>query len=143
VYFYQEKILDMEATSNHIGLITRNPQTIINYYTSVLGFEQGESRTLGRDMMEAIFGIPVEGKMTKLHFGKVVLEVFSCDGELKDRDIYGCGYNHWGLSVEDKEAFIQDKESAGAFVLRIKYKDRFIYFLKDPDGNLIEVFENK
>jgi catechol 2,3-dioxygenase-like lactoylglutathione lyase family enzyme len=133
----------MEATSNHIGLITRRPQTIINYYTSVLGFEQGESRTLSRDMMEAIFGIQAEGKMTKLHFGKVVLEVFSSDGDLRNKDILGCGYNHWGLSVDDKEAFINDKEAAGAFVSRIKYNDRFIYFLKDPDGNLIEVFENK
>lgn len=133
----------MLATSNHIGLITRRPEAIINFYTSVLGFEQGESRTLSRDMMEAIFDIQAEGKMTKLQFGKVVLEVFSCEGKLKDKDVYGCGYNHWGLSVDDKEAYINDKEAAGAFISRIKYKDRFIYFIKDPDGNLIEVFENK
>jgi len=133
----------MEATCNHIGLITRRPQTIINYYTSVLGFEQGESRTLSRDLMEAIFGIPIEATLTKLHFGKVILEVFSSDGDLREKDIHGCGYNHWGLSVDDKEAFIHEKETAGAYVLRIKYKDRFIFFIKDPDGNLIEVFENK
>ena len=133
----------MEAEGNHIGLITRKPKTLIDYYISVLGFEKGESRTLSRDLMEAIFGIPIEAKLTKLHFGKVVLEVFSCDGDLRDKDIQGCGYNHWGLSVDDKEAFIREKETAGAHILRIKYKDRFIYFIKDPDGNLIEVFENK
>lgn len=130
----------MEAVSNHIGLITRKPQTLIEYYTMVLGFTKGESRSLSPEMMEAIFGIPSEGKMTKLHFGKVVLEIFSCEADLKDKDIFGCGYNHWGLSVMDKEAFIKDKEAAGANVTRIKYKDRYIYFLKDPDGNLIEVF---
>ncbi|MBN2246559.1 MAG: VOC family protein [Candidatus Aminicenantes bacterium] len=131
----------MEATSNHIGLITRNPKKLIDYYTSVLGFEEGDSRILEPELMEAIFGIPAEGKMTKLSFGKVVLEIFSCEADLKDRDIFGCGYNHWGLLVEDKEAFIKEKEAAGAYVAKIKNKDRFIYFLKDPDENLIEVFE--
>lgn len=133
----------MEATSNHIGLITRKPQRLIEYYTQVLGFTQGESRALSPELMEAIFGIPSEGQMTKVYFGKVIVEIFSCGADLKDKDILGCGYNHWGLSVEDKEAFIQAKEAAGAFVSKIKYKDRFIYFLKDPDGNLIEVFENR
>jgi len=133
----------MEASSNHIGLITRKPKTLIDYYTSVLGFEKGDSRTLEPELMEAIFGIPSEARMTKVHFGKVVLEIFSCEADLKDKDIFRCGYNHWGLLVNDKEAFIKEKEAAGAYVSKIKYKDRFIYFLKDPDGNLIEVFENK
>ncbi|HDT11596.1 MAG TPA: VOC family protein [bacterium] len=132
----------MEATSNHIGLITRNLEAMINYYISVLGFKKGESRVLSRELMKAIFGITAEGKMTKLHYGKVVLEIFSCEEGLQDKNILICGYNHWGLSVDDKETFIREKQAAGAFVKKIKYKDRFIYFIKDPEGNLIEVFES-
>ncbi len=44
------------------------------------------------------------------------------------------------MTVEDKELFCRDMAARNVEVIKVENKSRFIYFLKDPDGNLIEVF---
>jgi catechol 2,3-dioxygenase-like lactoylglutathione lyase family enzyme len=51
------------------------------------------------------------------------------------------GYNHWGLGVEDKESYIIRLEKMGVPLLRLEGNGKFIYFIKDPEGNLIEIYE--
>jgi len=132
----------MTYTSNHIGLFTANPEELITFYVEKLGFERGESRQISDDLMSQIFTVPANCQMTKLLFGEITLEVFFPEEfELQVRSNNVRGYNHWGLTVEDKASFCREAEERGAEVAKIAYKDRFIYFIKDPDGNLIEVFE--
>ena len=51
------------------------------------------------------------------------------------------GFNHFGLWVEDKARFCRRLAAEGVEVIEAPYKDRFVYFIKDPDGNRIEIFE--
>ncbi len=132
----------MTYTCNHIGLFSSRPEELINFYVDKLGFEQGDSRFLPKDLMNRIFAIPVNGRMTKLFLGEISLEVFSLETEdLRSRTEDTSGYNHWGLTVEDKEIFCAKAEERGAEIIKVALKDRFIYFIKDPEGNLIEVFD--
>ena len=132
----------MTYTCNHIGLFSSQPEELIAFYVEKLGFERGESRFLSKDLMGQIFAVPADCRMTKLFFGEIALEVFTLEGgDLKSRSVDTSGYNHWGLTVEDKEMFCAEAEERGAEVIKVARNDRFIYFIKDPEGNLIEVFE--
>ena len=62
-------------------------------------------------------------------------------GNLDNKITPSQGYNHWGLGVADKESFVRDLESKGIPVLKLEGSGRFIYFVKDPEENLIEIYE--
>ena len=70
------------------------------------------------------------------------MEIFvPSTGKLTSRVPSTQGYNHWGLSVGDKELFVRELERKGVQVLRLESNGRFIYFIRDPEGNLIEIYE--
>jgi len=126
----------------HLGLISNNPADLIRFYTGEMGFTEGESRTIPLELVRSLFGLPAECRMTKLHMGDITLEVFAPQGvELSTRTDEQAGYNHFGLWVEDKKRFCSGLAERGVEVIEAPYKDRFVYFVKDPDGNRIEIFE--
>jgi catechol 2,3-dioxygenase-like lactoylglutathione lyase family enzyme len=61
---------------------------------------------------------------------------------LKQRDLDVSGYNHWALGIADKERFCQELKKKGVAVLELEREDRKIFFVKDPEGNLIEIYES-
>jgi catechol 2,3-dioxygenase-like lactoylglutathione lyase family enzyme len=129
-------------TGCHLGLISNNPEGLIRFYTEKLGFTEGESRALPSGLVETVFGLQVECRMTKLHRGEVTLEVFSPqDLQLRPLADRQAGYNHFGLWVEDKKSFCRRLADQGVEVIEAPYQDRFVYFVKDPDGNRIEIFD--
>jgi catechol 2,3-dioxygenase-like lactoylglutathione lyase family enzyme len=129
-------------TKGHLGLFSRNASNLIRFYTEKLGFQEGESRTVSRSLMEDIFGLAEESRMTKLSRDDLTLEIFSLSdvAPASEADCH-IGFNHFGLWVEDKEAFCRTIKDQGATVIKSAYRDRFIFFVRDPDGNRIEIFE--
>jgi catechol 2,3-dioxygenase-like lactoylglutathione lyase family enzyme len=53
------------------------------------------------------------------------------------------GYNHWALGVGDKEMFVRGLEKKGVRILKLEGTGRFIFFVKDPEGNLIEIYQKR
>lgn len=49
------------------------------------------------------------------------------------------GYNHWGLRVNNRVAFCRSLKKKRVKVIEITRNNRKVYFIKDPDGNLIEM----
>jgi catechol 2,3-dioxygenase-like lactoylglutathione lyase family enzyme len=132
----------MNIFCHHFGILARNPKKLKEFYVKRLGFEEGETRLLPADLVNKIFSIPSPCYLTKLKRGAVVLEVFSLtDLQIHKRENATVGYNHWGLGVEDKERFVQDLKQESVPVLEIERSGRMIYFVKDPEGNLIEIYE--
>lgn len=127
----------------HIGLLSYRAEDLIRFYVDRLGFTEGASRSLSRDLMEAIFSIPGECRMTKLHRENLTLEVFSPLGfePESEASAYVPGFNHFALSTGDKQRFCRDLEAQGIPVITCAYQDRFVYFVVDPDGNRIEIFD--
>lgn len=132
----------MNKIFHHIGLFSRNPEKLIEFYTERLDFEPVGTKSISKEWMTQIFNMPSGCQLTKLSAGSLVLEIFSSpEIELESRSTPVAGYNHWGLGVEDKESFVQELERKGVPVLRLEGTDRFIYFIKDPEGNLIEIYQ--
>lgn len=126
----------------HLGLMSSQPLRLREFYVEKLGFTEGESRTVSRDLMQKIFNLPVECRMLKLHRQDSVLEIFSpLDLELQPPPYNTSGFNHFGIWVQDKETFCRGLEAQDVPVIKVAYKDRFIYFVQDPEGNRIEIFE--
>ena len=127
---------------HHFGILARNPEKLKEFYIEKLGFEEGETRLLPADLVNQIFSIPSPCYLTKLKRGSLVLELFSLtEIEAEERKSATAGYNHWGLGVEDKERFVEDLKQQDVSVMEIEHSGRTIYFVKDPEGNLIEIYE--
>ncbi len=134
----------MKERCHHVGLACRDLRSLADFYTKKLGFEEGETREVSGDWMERIFGVPAACRMIKLRLGRAVVELFSSPNlEWPERGPEVRGYNHWGLAVEDKAAFIRSVESRGVPVLKLKAGERLIAFVRDPEGNLIEVYQDQ
>jgi len=134
----------MNMACHHIGILTRNPKTLISFYTQGLGFSEGETRILPADLTEKIFGLSSECMLTKLTSGNAVIEIFApVNIDVTRRNMGTAGYNHWALQVKNKESFIRILEGRKVPVLKIDRAGRMVSFVKDPDGNLIEIYEVK
>lgn len=130
-------------TCHHLGIFTNNPSKLIKFYEEKLGFENGGTKLVSRDLMGKIFGIPSSCSLTKLRLGQSVLEIISPQNmnlKRKRHDI--SGYNHWALEVADKEKFCQELQQKGVVVLELEREERRILFVRDPEGNLIEIYES-
>ncbi len=132
----------MNKTFHHIGLFSREPKKLIEFYTNCLGFEQLDTKSVSKEWMVQIFGVPVECQLIKLRIDSLVIEIFaSPELELVERSAPSVGYNHWGLGVEDKESFVRELGRKRVPVLKLEGTGRSIYFIKDPEGNLIEIYQ--
>jgi catechol 2,3-dioxygenase-like lactoylglutathione lyase family enzyme len=132
----------MTMACHHIGIFTEDPKRLIRYYTKGIGFVEGGTRILPPELTEAIFGLQDRCQLTKLTQDNAVIEIFSPLNLPLDRPSKKtAGYNHWALEVEDKEAYIQLLEERDVDVIKIDHEGRRLYFLSDPEGNLIEIHE--
>lgn len=132
----------MKETCDHIGLFSQNPEILVPFYTERLGFEHQGTKSISKEWMTQIFGMPAPCQLIKLRLGSAVVEIFvPQSGRLDDRVQPSLGYNHWGLGVEDKEGFVRELEKRGVPVLKLEGTGRYIYFIKDPEENLIEIYE--
>lgn len=129
---------------HHVGMFTNHPERLIRFYTEKLGFQKSSPKQVPQNIMESVFQIPSPCELLKLMKGQVVLEIFSCPGcDFKKRNPQAMGYNHWALIVEDKNSFLQGVQRKGVELIRADNKGRDVWFVKDPDGNLIEIYERR
>ena len=134
----------MDIFCHHFGILAGDPITLKEFYIESLGFEEGETRLLPADLVNQIFSIPSPCYLTKLKHGSLVLEVFSLtDLQTEKKAPATAGYNHWGMGVEDKERFVEDLKQRNVPVMEIEHSGRLIYFVRDPEGNLVEIYEVK
>lgn len=136
--------MNMNMGCHHIGIFSEDPERLIEFYSKGLGFIEGETRILSSDLTEQIFGVMDDCQLTKLTQDRAVIEIFApVNSNLDKQGQKTAGINHWALEVEDKEAYVQILEERGVSVTKIHHQGRMIYFVCDPEGNLIEIYEPK
>ncbi|MFH1335038.1 MAG: VOC family protein [Candidatus Zixiibacteriota bacterium] len=129
---------------DHIGIFTNHYQGLVNFYTQKLGFAKEKEERLSKSIMRSVFGVASEGKFTRLVSGDMRMEIFGLiGGHLRKKDNRTIGYNHWSVCVTDKKKFLSKLKRKGVKIISIKRNDHFVFFIKDPDGNRIEVKECK
>lgn len=131
-----------KTVCDHIGLFTHNSESLVGFYVEMLGFEMKEASILPKSIAETVFGVASDCRFLKLSRHEFVLEIFeplSPDAiEIKPD---GTGINHWGYCVKNRTAFMGKLRKEGFEITVVNRNEHYVYFLKDPDGNRIEIRE--
>jgi catechol 2,3-dioxygenase-like lactoylglutathione lyase family enzyme len=124
----------------HVGLFTSHPRRMINFYTNRLGFAKDKESYISGDIMERIFGIACGCRLVRFVKGNARVEIFIPDSlTFKKKINKQIGYNHYSLVVSDKIRFCSSMAARRVGVIKIKRENHTTYFIKDPDGNRIEI----
>ena len=129
---------------DHIGIFTNNSKRLVNFYVNKLGFKKGMVNKLPKSIMKPLFGISCDCKFIKLYSEGVMIEIFEpmlVRGRKRINNTIG--YNHWGYCVGDRKKFVKKLRRKKVNIIEIKRNDHIIYFITDPDGNRIEIREDK
>lgn len=134
----------MNKFCHHIGILTANPDRLKKFYINKLGFKFEGLREINRKIIRKIFNINADCKLTRLKLDNVYLELFSANGIKLSKRLFGtAGYNHWALNVSDKVQFCRRMLRNKVKAIKVERSNYYIYFIQDPDGNLIEIRDNK
>lgn len=125
----------------HVGLFTNDSKRLIKFYTGILGFKIEKAMDLTPELMKAIFNISISCEMTSLTNEDTLLEIFKGkNGELAPRVDGMTGINHFVFYTQDNAKTAAELESKKVPVIRVKKsEDKTVIFIKDPDGNRIEL----
>ena len=132
----------MEERIHHVGLFARNQEDLIDFYTQKLGFTLLGEKVVEADHMASIFGVRQDCPVAKLRRQDVILEIFAYGG-LDDLPAGSAspGVNHCGLAVDAKDSFLTGIREEDIDVFPVDFNGRVIHFIRDPEGNLIELYE--
>jgi catechol 2,3-dioxygenase-like lactoylglutathione lyase family enzyme len=127
---------------DHIGFFTHNSESLVRFYVDVLGFERKQVSILPKSIAETVFGMASDCRFIKLSRHEFVLEIFEplCP-DIKKLMPGKDGINHWGYCVKDRAAFVDRLRKQGFEIIEVNRNEHYVYFLKDPDGNRIEIRE--
>ena len=130
------------SVCDHIGIFTNNSKKLLSFYTKKLGFKNENESILPKRIIKSIFGISFDCKFIKLVSGNMMIEIFEpLSARMRKRINKSMGYNHWGYCVADKIQFVKKLKRKGVNIIEVKRNDHVVYFITDPDGNLIEIRE--
>ena len=120
----------------HIGIITSNPEEMVNFY-SKLGFVKMYPGIESEKRMKHYVGNGVITRTYKLRAKKVIIEIVCPINKQfvkKDKSYYSEGFSHFSLTVKSMQKTLDD--------INFRYDQLGkVMFVKDPDGNLIELVE--
>ena len=135
--------VDMTGLCHHIAIFTNNPKRLLSFYTRVMGFIRLKESVAEMPIMKRIFGISAVCRLFKLQKADMMLEIICAeDKDLKPGQRDQTGYSHWAYCVRDKSRFSKRLKKKGVHVITVMRGEYPIYFIKDPDGNLIEIQQN-
>ncbi|MBX2998932.1 MAG: VOC family protein [Caldilineaceae bacterium] len=114
--------------THHVALFTDNFEALEKFYTETLGLPV----TKRWDDAKIIF----------INVGSTTIELLGRDNR-SGRVANQYGFDHLALHVEDVDVAYAELKAAGVnFTVDPKnFKDIRLAFFTDPDGNLIELFE--
>ena len=123
----------------HAGLTCSTEDNADKFYRDLLGLNKSEPKTLPADLAQAIFNLDAELKMINymddhIHFEIFIAKQFSTS----QRQI-----EHQCLEVDDLKGFIEKCRSMEVEVALIPKGDKTLTFIKDFDGNLFEITQQK
>ena len=122
-----------------VGLITADAEPLMVFYEGVVGFERLEP-----------LEIPNIGSIHKLAAGRSILRIMVPTGapakDLSDSFSATVGIRYLTLEVRDIEAAVDAVKSLGGSVALPPFElrpGRFVAQVADPDGNMIELGEDR
>ena len=131
---------------DHVALIVSNMENSLNFYVEFLGLKFKRAFELNEAESLALFNVASPARAIQLIMDEGMLELFDFKRGIDRVDWFSSppknGLFHFAIHVEHPlTEFINLAEQEGIPVLSIARGERYIYFIRDPDGVLIEVKE--
>ena len=123
----------------HAGLTCSTEENADKFYRDLLGLNKSEPKTLPAGLAKAIFNLDTELKMINYMDKHIHFEVFIA----KHISTLQRQIEHQCLEVDDLRAFIEKCRSMEVEVALIPKGDKTLTFIKDFDGNLFEITQQK
>jgi glyoxylase I family protein len=132
--------LDVKKSAIDIGIVTNNIEAMMTFYKDTLGLE-----------FEASIPMPGGGVMNRFKVGDSIIKVIETDPlpplEAAPGGIRGAtGYRYWTITVGNLEDCVSQAKAAGSKIVVPAKEVRpgvTIAIVADPDGNWVELLENK
>ncbi|MFB6074958.1 MAG: VOC family protein [Haloarculaceae archaeon] len=137
----------MDATANHVGVTVSDLDGMVAFYRDALGFEVLDRFTVDGEAFATAVDVPgASADFAHLAAGGVRLELVAYDPEdeaMPTPDLNRPGTAHLGLEVPDIEAAFEGlPDDAETFSdPQTTATGSQICFLRDPEGNLVELLE--
>ncbi|MCJ7611764.1 MAG: VOC family protein, partial [Candidatus Aminicenantes bacterium] len=121
----------------HVALVCRSEENADRFFGEVLGLKKAETRSLSRDLAQAVFEIDFESKMVNYLDENVHFEIFI----VPHHSIQSRPIEHVSLEVDDMPAFLERCRLGNVTVRRIPREEAYLTFVLDADYNLFEIKE--
>jgi len=130
----------------HVGMFTDKPEEMINFYIQVLGFKKVWDE---KENVKEITGLDLNLRTIKLssdNGSQIELLVPETKLENRRQNYDSGGITHIALTVIDMEEIYNKCIEFDIEMLTGEYytqeSGRNIFFVKDPDGNILELVED-
>ena len=125
---------------HHVGIWVRDLGRSGRFYQEDMGFQKQYDYQIPAELVRRIFGPETGCRVEVYHRDEVNLELFQPDQKMPHRPHpLSPAINHFGLKVGDKRVFCREAEGRGAQIIEVAREDHSVYFVRDPDGILIEI----
>jgi catechol 2,3-dioxygenase-like lactoylglutathione lyase family enzyme len=121
----------------HVALAASSEERADGFYVGVLGLKKAEPKVVPAEVCRAIFGIARELRAINYTGGSANFEVFVCP----EAPAQAGRVEHACIAVENLPGLLRKCEDAQTEIIRVPKGDALITFIKDADGNLLEVKE--
>ena len=122
---------------DHIAVTYTNKEQATRFFRDVLELSHVKSFELSASLSQAIFAYPEEVMVEVFANDVMKVEVFITDRKAM------FSFHHFGLSVPDKQRFIDRCHSHGLKPFTVRKGTKDLLFVRDEAGNLYEIKEKK
>ncbi len=134
-------------SAHHVGITVSDLEETLPFYRDVLGLSVADRFSVGGEAFSDAVGVEdARGEFAHLEADGIRIELVEYDPEASDSPAAGLnqpGATHVGLSVDDLDSFYAGLPDDVTTISepRTTASGTSIVFLRDPEGNLIEVLE--
>ncbi|MFB6154627.1 MAG: VOC family protein [Haloferacaceae archaeon] len=133
--------------AHHFGVTVTDLERAVEFYRDDLGLDVLDRFTVSGESFAAGVGVPgATGSFVHLDAGGARVELVEYDPAGADRtggDVNDAGAKHLGLAVDDVRAVYDDLPDRVETLSEPRTTDSgaSILFVRDPEGNLVELIE--
>ena len=119
---------------DHLAITSGNKQNALSFYRDFLYFEERYTFSIPENVSETFFPGKTIKEILVLEKENLKLEIFIIEGKEPIPAI-----QHFCITHTNFDQIIKQAPARGVPVLKVFHKDHDVYFIKDSDGNMIEI----